>query len=254
MKRILTFLLAMALFGGGFLSAQIRTIPSITITTATADTSAENSLGAAEVNVQFKFGTVAGSYTGCTVQTKTSYDGGTNYLTLGSAVAITVTSTTLNAWTITSKAGSSETASSTVALGFGQVTKFTFACSGYGTSAPVTVSAIFRNNTRGSLPPTAYPTAGAITVKYGVAHLTLGSAGAYTIADPVSGSDDGCEITVMSDTAYSHTLDNSAGSGFNGAGSSCDVVTFGGEIGDSITLTAYLGKWYVKSSVDVSCG
>jgi hypothetical protein len=36
-------------------------------------------------------------------------------------------------------------ASSTAALGFGQLTKFTFACSGgYGTSAPVTVSVIYR--------------------------------------------------------------------------------------------------------------
>jgi len=36
------------------------------------------------------------------------------------------------------------TVSSTAALGFGQLTKFTFACSAYGTSAPVTVSVIYR--------------------------------------------------------------------------------------------------------------
>jgi hypothetical protein len=38
----------------------------------------------------------------------------------------------------------SSTASSTAALGFGQLTKATFACTTYGTTAPVTITAIYR--------------------------------------------------------------------------------------------------------------
>jgi hypothetical protein len=92
---------------------------------------------------------VTGTYTTCTAQAKTTYDGST-WLTLGSAVSLTVTTGAVNAWMILEQ-GASESAlttsaaSSTAALGFGQLTKFTFACSGgYGTSAPVTVSVIYR--------------------------------------------------------------------------------------------------------------
>jgi hypothetical protein len=36
------------------------------------------------------------------------------------------------------------TASSTAAAGIGMQTKYTFACSSYGTSAPVTITAIYK--------------------------------------------------------------------------------------------------------------
>jgi hypothetical protein len=82
------------------------------------------------------------------VQAKTSYDG-VNYLTLGSAVPVTVSTNAVNAWTIIEELGTdsvtSSAVSSTAALGFGQLTMYTFACSGgYGASAPVTVSVIYR--------------------------------------------------------------------------------------------------------------
>jgi hypothetical protein len=122
--------------------------PAITIAGATADTAATGTSHAREAQIQWTFGTVAGTYTTCTAQAKTSYDG-TNYLTLGSAVAVTVTTGTVNAWTIIEQVGTTSVTTSavsaTAALGFGQLTKFTFACSGaYGTSAPVKVNVIYR--------------------------------------------------------------------------------------------------------------
>jgi hypothetical protein len=127
----------------------ITSAPDITIAGATADTGPTPSTGATIAHVQWKFGTVAGSYTTCTVQAKTTFDGA-NYLTLGSAASVTATSTTLNAWTLMAQApvGTGVTTgavSATAALGFGLLTKYTFACSGgYGTSAPVAVTTIYQ--------------------------------------------------------------------------------------------------------------
>lgn len=121
--------------------------PAITIAGATADTTATPTTAAREAQILWTFGTVSGTYSTCTAQAKTS-DDGTNYLTLGSAAAITVTSNTVNAWTVIEQLGTTSVTtsavSSTAALGFGQLTKFTFACSGYGTSAPVTITVIYR--------------------------------------------------------------------------------------------------------------
>jgi len=122
--------------------------PTITITTATADTTESTSTGANAAHVQWKFGTVSGTYTTCTVQAKTTYDG-TNYLTLGGAASVTATTGTLNAWTLIAQQGTTtvttSAVSSTAALGFGRMTKYTFACSGaYGTAAPVTINAIYQ--------------------------------------------------------------------------------------------------------------
>jgi hypothetical protein len=122
--------------------------PAITIGGATADTTATPTTSAREAQIQWTFGTVTGSYSSCTVQAKTSYDG-TNYLTLGTAASLTVSSNTVNAWTVIEQLGATSvttsSVSSTAAVGFGLLTKYTFACSGgYGTSAPVTVSVIYR--------------------------------------------------------------------------------------------------------------
>ena len=72
-----------------------------------------------------------------------------NFLNLGSAAAVTVTTNAVNAWDIYQQApvttGVTTTAvSSTAAAGFGQLTEYTFACSAYGTSAPVTITGIYK--------------------------------------------------------------------------------------------------------------
>src|ERR1039458_5589857 len=90
-------LLAGALLGGlcllAFLgTAKVHDLPStwvidnptVTIAGATATTTATPSTAAHEAHIQWTFGTVAGSYTTCTVQAKTTFDGST-WLTVGSA-------------------------------------------------------------------------------------------------------------------------------------------------------------------------
>ncbi len=121
---------------------------ALTVAGVTIDSSPVPSTNAREMQIQWTFGTVAGTYTTCTAQAKTTYDG-SNYLTLGSAAALIVTSGAVNAWTIIEQLGTTSVTTSAVsaaaALGFGQATKFTLACSGaYGTSAPVTISVIYR--------------------------------------------------------------------------------------------------------------
>jgi hypothetical protein len=121
--------------------------PAITIAGATATSTATPTSTAHEAQIEWNFGTVTGTYSTCTVQAYTSYDGA-NYLTLGSAASVTATSNTLNAWTIIEQLGTTSvttsSVSSTAALGFGQLTRFTFSCSSYGTGAPVSISVIYR--------------------------------------------------------------------------------------------------------------
>lgn len=72
------------------------------------------------------------------------------------------------------------------------------------------------------------------------------SGAAMTIVDPTATTHDGVTLTFVSTTAQAHTLDNSAGSGFfSSGGASKDVATFGGAIGDGLTIIAYQGKWYI---------
>lgn len=122
--------------------------PTITIADSTATTTATPTTSAHEAQIIWKFGTVSGSYGTCTVQAETTFDGAT-WLTLGSAASVAVTSSTVNAWTILAEAPSSSgvttgTVSSSAALGLGLETQYVFACSTYGTSAPVSISVIYR--------------------------------------------------------------------------------------------------------------
>jgi hypothetical protein len=122
--------------------------PVIAIAGQSAQTTATPSTSAHEAQIVWTFGTVSGSYGTCTVQAQTTLDG-TTWLTLGSAASVTVSSGTVNAWTILAQAPTSSgvtaaDASATAALGFGLYTQFAFACSSYGTSAPVSISVIYR--------------------------------------------------------------------------------------------------------------
>lgn len=97
-------------------------------------------------------------------------------------------------------------------------------------------------------PVVAVAASGAIALPIGntVYHITKSGVAAMTIVDPTSGVHDGLELTFIADTANAHTLDNSAGSGFfSTGGASKDVATFGGAIGDGLTIHAYQGKWYI---------
>jgi hypothetical protein len=122
--------------------------PILTIAGASITTNPTSVTGSTTAHVIWVFGTVTGSYSTCTVQAKTSFDGA-NFLNLGSAAAITVATNAVNAWDIYQQAPVSTgvtttTVSSTAAAGFGQLIEYAFACSAYGTSAPVSITAIYK--------------------------------------------------------------------------------------------------------------
>ena len=56
----------------------------------------------------------------------------------------------------------------------------------------------------------------------------------------------GIRKEIISTTAAAHTVTYSAG--FNGSGTSGDVATFGGAIGDGFVIEAYRGVWYTSGS------
>lgn len=93
---------------------------------------------------------------------------------------------------------------------------------------------------------------GAVPIKRSTCIITKAGVAALTLADPTADVHDGVEMTFISATAQAHTLSNAAGSGFNAGGSGTDVGTFGGGIGDGITVVAYQGKWLVKNKTNVT--
>jgi hypothetical protein len=96
----------------------------------------------------------------------------------------------------------------------------------------------------------AYAADGAITIETSQAMLTKAGVNAMTLASPTNPDHNGVEITIQAATANAHTVTLVAG--FNGAGAGADVATFGGAIGDAITIVAYNGVWYVKNLVNVT--
>ena len=89
---------------------------------------------------------------------------------------------------------------------------------------------------------------GAITVKNGICVIakTVAGAVAATLADPTTGTDDFKRLTIISGQAQANTV-TSAGT-FGGGGAGEDVCTFSGQIGDSLSLIAYGGKWYITGA------
>lgn len=82
---------------------------------------------------------------------------------------------------------------------------------------------------------------GTIDIHDGIVMITKGTAAAVTLAAP-SGKDEGKTLIIISTTAAAHTL--TIAGGLNGGGVGADVGTFGGAIGDGVTLVAYNGIWY----------
>lgn len=70
---------------------------------------------------------------------------------------------------------------------------------------------------------------------------------ALTLAVPVR---NGVRLTILATTAHAHTLTVSGGIG--GAGTSADVGTFGGAIGDGVTLISYNSLWWVEPGTNLN--
>jgi hypothetical protein len=91
---------------------------------------------------------------------------------------------------------------------------------------------------------------GAITIQNAIVLLSKAGAGAITIAAPTAGTHDGILIEVITLTAQAHVI-TSGVEGFNDKGSS-GTVTFTAAIGNSVTLRAWNGNWYVVNANGVT--
>lgn len=92
---------------------------------------------------------------------------------------------------------------------------------------------------------------GAITIAEGVVFLNKAGVIAATLADPPL-TMTGAILHIVSLSAQAHTVTNTTGIG-GGAGSN-DVATWGGAIGDALTLVAKAGVWHTLSLDGVSLG
>lgn len=89
---------------------------------------------------------------------------------------------------------------------------------------------------------------GAVTVKNGICLIAKTVAGvvAATLADPVTGTDDFKRLTIANAQAQANTV--TSASSFGGGGGGEDICTFSATIGDSLSLLAYGGKWYITGN------
>lgn len=99
-------------------------------------------------------------------------------------------------------------------------------------------------------PARAYAADGAIVEVEGFVFITGGSAVALTLADPPADKD-GLRLCIRATTTFAHTVDNSAGSGFDGGGASSDVATFNAA-GDTLEVVSLGGVWYVVNNISVT--
>ena len=91
---------------------------------------------------------------------------------------------------------------------------------------------------------------GAITIQNSYVVITKGSAAALTLGTPTT-AQNGTVITIVSATAAAHTV-TAATIGFNAGDAAKDVGTFGGAIGDGMTVMAYGGEWLVLNNTNVT--
>lgn len=91
-------------------------------------------------------------------------------------------------------------------------------------------------------PVVAVTADGAITVPNGntTYYITKAGVAAMTLVDPTATTHDGLRLTFIATTANAHTLD--LVTGINGG--AADIGTFGGAVGDGVTIEAYQGVWY----------
>ena len=73
-----------------------------------------------------------------------------------------------------------------------------------------------------------------------VVFITDASAGAYTLAAPTAGTDDGKTVKIVDKTGHAHTVTTPT----NGINGNHKIATSAGGVGDDITFTAYQGTWY----------
>jgi len=95
---------------------------------------------------------------------------------------------------------------------------------------------------------TAYAADGAIAIGTGVARLTKGSAGAYTLAAPASG-DDGTVLHITAGTDFAHVVAIATTSLLDGTNTPKGKCTTAAYIGSGITVVAVSQKWHLRANV-----
>ena len=101
----------------------------------------------------------------------------------------------------------------------------------------------------GGLQPTiaAKSSNGAIASAPGIIAITKGSAlGASTLATPTITTHDGYVLTIVSTTAFAHVV--SVAAGIINGGANTTITFTSAAVGDSVTLVAYQGVWYMVAS------
>ena len=95
-----------------------------------------------------------------------------------------------------------------------------------------------------------YGAAGAILIPNEDARVFINkaTAAAMTLALP-STADDGKQMTIQAGSAAAHTVTVPSATGFK---NTTGTATFGGAIGDSMTIQAYKGQWYPLSVINVT--
>lgn len=93
---------------------------------------------------------------------------------------------------------------------------------------------------------------GAITVKSGVCAIakTVDGVVAATLADPTATTDDYKVLTIINGQTQANTV--TSASSFGGGGGGVDLATFANVVGNTLTLMAYQGKWYVIGQLGVT--
>ena len=97
-------------------------------------------------------------------------------------------------------------------------------------------------------PVTAFAADGAIAISSGVARLTKGSAGAYTLAAPAAG-DEGTVLHIVAGTAFAHVVTIAATSLLDGTNTAKGKCTTAAYIGSGITVVAVNQKWLLRANV-----
>jgi hypothetical protein len=74
--------------------------------------------------------------------------------------------------------------------------------------------------------------------------ITDAGVGAYTLAAPTAGIDDGKEFTIIDTTGHAHTVTTPS----NVINTNKHIATFGGTLGQQLKLVAQGGTWWVNPS------
>lgn len=91
-----------------------------------------------------------------------------------------------------------------------------------------------------------YTASGAIAQKTGTVMLSGTGVQVMTLANPVSGTDDGKTLAIVATSAHAHTVATVAGI----SGGANHKATFGGALGDTLNLKALGGVWYLEPSIN----